>query len=103
MRLGTSVKKAANRIRESYEDNLHTFDEVFWNGRNMVGQIWVDGVLDMTRNNDTFFCYTSKSHIFACQRLTNGNTFIGECDLGRLLEVSPDGKIVKHYLYFHKA
>lgn len=53
------------------------------------------GVLEVTRNNDTIFCYNSKSHIFACQRLANGNTFIGECDAGRLLEVSPDGKIVK--------
>lgn len=53
------------------------------------------GVLEVTRNNDTIFCYKSKSHIFACQRLADGNTFIGECDAGRLLEVSPDGKIVK--------
>lgn len=53
------------------------------------------GVLEMTRNNDTVFCYNSKSHIFACQRLANGNTFIGECDSGRLLEVSSDGKIMK--------
>ena len=35
------------------------------------------------------------SEIYACQRLANGNTFIGECNSGRLLEVSPDGKIVK--------
>lgn len=53
------------------------------------------GVLEITRNNDTIFCYNSKSHIFACQRLVNGNTFIGECDSGRLLEVSPDGKTMK--------
>ncbi len=53
------------------------------------------GVLEVTRKNDTIFCYNSKSHIFACQRLANGNTFIGECDSGRLLEVSSDGKIMK--------
>jgi hypothetical protein len=35
------------------------------------------------------------SEIYACQRLANGNTFIGECNTGRLLEVTPDGKIVK--------
>ncbi|HEY3320362.1 MAG TPA: hypothetical protein VGP72_07845 [Planctomycetota bacterium] len=35
------------------------------------------------------------SEIYACQRLADGNTFIGECSSGRLLEVSPDGKIVK--------
>lgn len=53
------------------------------------------GVLEVTRAKDTVFHYTSKSHIFACQRLANGNTFIGECNSGRLLEVSPTGKIVK--------
>ncbi|MBI5821555.1 MAG: hypothetical protein HZA88_21510 [Verrucomicrobia bacterium] len=35
------------------------------------------------------------SEIYACQRLANGNTFIGECNTGRLLVVAPDGKIVK--------
>lgn len=52
------------------------------------------GVLEMTRQNDTVFHYASESPIFACQRLKNGNTFIGECTSGRLLEVSPQGKIV---------
>lgn len=51
------------------------------------------GVLEMTRQNDTLFCYTSESAIFACQRLKNGNTFIGECNTGRLLEVNPSGRI----------
>lgn len=52
------------------------------------------GVLEMTRQNDTVFCYQSSSYIFACQRLKNGNTFVGECSAGRLLEVAPDGRIV---------
>ena len=52
------------------------------------------GVLEMTRQNDTIFHYASESPVFACQRLKNGNTFIGECTSGRLLEVSPQGKIV---------
>ena len=52
-------------------------------------------VLEVTRQNDTVFYYVSKSNIFACQRLKNGNTFIGECDSGRLLELSSDGRIVK--------
>jgi len=54
-----------------------------------------NGVLEMNRKNDTFFHYESKNEIYACQRLKNGNTFIGECNSGRLLEVSPKGKIVK--------
>jgi len=54
-----------------------------------------NGVLEVTRTNDTVFHYTSKSMIFACQRLKNGNTFVGECNSGRLLEITPKGKIVK--------
>lgn len=53
------------------------------------------GVLEMTTKNDTVFHYSSRSAIFACQRLENGNTFIGECNTARLLEVAPDGTIVK--------
>ena len=51
------------------------------------------GVLEMTRGYDTIFCYQSESSIFACQRLNNGNTFVAESNAGRLLEVTPDGKI----------
>lgn len=53
------------------------------------------GVLEVTPLNDTVFYYASESPVYACQRLKNGNTFIGECASGRLLEVSPKGKIVK--------
>lgn len=61
------------------------------------------GVLEMTRQNDTIFHYESKSPIFACQRLTNGNTFIGECSTGRMLEVSPKGTIVKEVCILPKG
>jgi len=53
------------------------------------------GVKEVTREKKVVFDYESASEIYACQRLTNGNTFIGECSAGRLLEVNPDGKIVK--------
>lgn len=53
------------------------------------------GVKEMTRDGKTAFEYTSKSEIYACQRLDNGNTLVGECNAGRLLELAPDGKIVK--------
>lgn len=52
------------------------------------------GVLEITRQKDTVFYYASESPVFACQRLKNGNTFIGECNAGRLLEVSPQGEII---------
>ena len=53
------------------------------------------GVREVTRDKKTVFDYQSKGEVFACQRLTNGNTFIGECSLGRLLEVEPSGRIAK--------
>jgi hypothetical protein len=53
------------------------------------------GVKEVTREKKVVFEYQSKSEIYACQRLSNGNTFIGECSSGRLLEVDPAGKIVK--------
>jgi hypothetical protein len=53
------------------------------------------GVREVTRGKQIAFDYQSKSEIYACQRLTNGNTFIGECNAGRLLEVEPSGRIAK--------
>ena len=53
------------------------------------------GVQEVTREKKVVFDYQSKSEIYACQRLTNGNTFVGECNAGRLLEVEPDGRIAK--------
>jgi hypothetical protein len=53
------------------------------------------GVREVTRNKQVVFDFQSKSEIFACQRLTNGNTFIGECNGGRLLEVEPSGRIAR--------
>jgi hypothetical protein len=53
------------------------------------------GVTEVTKDKRIVFNYQSASEIYACQRLENGNTFIGECNSGKLLEVAPDGKIVK--------
>ncbi len=53
------------------------------------------GVKEMTREGKTVFSYESKSEIYACQRLEGGNTFVGECNAGRLLEIRPDGTIAK--------
>jgi hypothetical protein len=53
------------------------------------------GVKEVTRGKKVVFDYQSQSEIYACQRLSNGNTFIGECSFGRLLEVDPSGKILK--------
>jgi hypothetical protein len=53
------------------------------------------GAREVTRQKTIVFNYESGSEIYACQRLANGNTFVGECNAGRLLELAPDGKVVK--------
>lgn len=53
------------------------------------------GVREVTRDKRVVFDYQSKSEIYACQRLTNGATFVGECNRGRLLELEPSGRIAK--------
>ncbi len=53
------------------------------------------GVKEVTRDKQVVFNYQSQSEIYACQRLANGNTFVGECNAGRLLELSPSGQVVK--------
>ena len=53
------------------------------------------GVKEVTRKKEVLFSYESKSEVYACQRLPNGNTFVGECNSGRLLEIAPGGRIVK--------
>jgi hypothetical protein len=53
------------------------------------------GVREVTRERRVVFEYASKSEIYACQRLPDGNTFVGECNAGRLLQVEPSGRIAK--------
>lgn len=62
-----------------------------------------NGVLELTEKGDTAFMYKSSCHVFACQRLENGNTFIGECENGRLLEVNPKGRVVKSVTILPKS
>ena len=53
------------------------------------------GVKEVTRAKQVVFSYESASGVYACQRLANGLTFVAECEGGRLLEIAPDGRIVK--------
>jgi hypothetical protein len=53
------------------------------------------GVKEVTRDRKVVFSYESASEVYACQRLPNGDTFIGESNAGRLLEVNPAGRIVR--------
>lgn len=52
-------------------------------------------VKEVSQSKKVVWEYNSESDIYACQRLPNGNTFVGECSGARLLEVSPSGSIVK--------
>jgi hypothetical protein len=51
------------------------------------------GVKEVARDHTEVFSYASKSEVYACQRLPDGDTFIAECNAGRLLEVKPDGAV----------
>jgi len=56
-----------------------------------------NGVKEVTRDKKIVFSYESKSEIYACQRLSNGNTFIACSDHNgepRIVEVDQSGKIV---------
>ena len=53
------------------------------------------GVLEVTPDKKKVFEYKSSSEIYACQRLPNGNTFVGECGAGRLLELDPSANVVR--------
>lgn len=53
------------------------------------------GVREVTPAKQVVFDYASSSEVYACQRLPDGNTFIGECSSGRLLHVAPSGSVVK--------
>jgi outer membrane protein assembly factor BamB len=53
------------------------------------------GVREVTRSKQIVLDYQSSSEIYACQRLPNNRTFVGECNAGRLLELDATGRIVK--------
>ncbi len=53
------------------------------------------GVKELAPDGRVVFAYESTSGVYACQRLANGNTFVAECEAGRLLEVTPAGSVAK--------
>lgn len=53
------------------------------------------GVKEIDSKGNVCFEYTTPSEVYAVQRLKDGNTFIGECSTGKLLTISPDGKVIK--------
>ena len=53
------------------------------------------GVLEIDPDGQEAFHYDAPCHVFACQRLPDGRTLVGECERGRLLELDGRGRIVK--------
>lgn len=53
------------------------------------------GVREVTRKGKVVFDYHSQSEVYACQRLPNGRTFVGECNSGRLLQIEPSGRVAE--------
>lgn len=52
------------------------------------------GVKEVAKDGAVTFEYKSAAEIYAVQRLANGNTFVGECTTGRLLELAPNGSTI---------
>ena len=53
------------------------------------------GVREVTPDKKVVWEYKTTGEVFACQRLADGNTLVGECASARLVEVAPDGKVAK--------
>ena len=53
------------------------------------------GVLELDPQGNEVFRYDALCHVFACQRLQDGRTLVGECERGRLLELDSRGRIVR--------
>ena len=88
------IISSAGKIEWEFDGVTHCNDLWVLPGGNLLLNTG-HGVKEVTRAKKVVFDYESSSEIYACQRLTNGNTFIGECNAGRLLEVDSAGKIVK--------
>lgn len=58
---------------------------------------WLRGVKEVTRDKKVVWEYQSAggNEVYACQRLPNGDTLVGELGPCRLVEVGPDGQIRK--------
>jgi len=53
------------------------------------------GAKEVTLGKKVVWQYTTRSETFAVQRLSDGNTLVGEATAGRLVEVDPKGKVAK--------
>jgi len=55
------------------------------------------GVKEVTPGKKTVWEYQASGEVFSARRLPNGNTLVAECTNAKLIEVSPDGSVVKSF------
>jgi len=71
------------------------------NGNTLISGDGAGYTREVNRKGETVWEFTREDAPFTigntqtANRLANGNTFVGECNAGRLLELAPDGKLVK--------
>ena len=53
------------------------------------------GVMEVTSDKKIVFHFQTTGQVWSCQRLTDGNTLVGNASQGRLLVVDPSGAVVK--------
>ena len=60
------------------------------------------GVMEVTPDKKIVFHFKTTGQVWACQRLTNGNTLVGAASQGKLLVVDPLGSVVKTIILRNK-
>ena len=60
------------------------------------------GVMEVRPDKKVVFHFQTTGQVWACQRLTNGNTLVGAASQGKLLIVEPLGSVVKTIILRNK-
>lgn len=55
------------------------------------------GVMEVTPDKKIVFQFKTTGQVWSCQRLPDGNTLVGAASQGKVLVVSPQGKIVREF------
>ncbi len=90
---GKVLRFRDGRIAWSYDAPLSN-DIQLLEGGNLLFSTG-EGVLELDPQGREVLRYDAPCHVFACQRLADGRTLVGECERGRLLELDTRGRIVK--------
>ncbi|MCF7730793.1 MAG: aryl-sulfate sulfotransferase [Akkermansiaceae bacterium] len=93
---GVMILSAAGEVEWQHSTGLTHDAWLLANGNVLYAD--GDSVTEVTREHKVVFQYKAAEQrgggTYACQRLANGNTMIGENSTGKVLEVDPAGKVV---------